>query len=1725
MDLGIWLRVEQNGLYWEVIIEPLMTFENGCPLPLKFGNKNLFRSTDRSLTVAAPIQHLPSSHIPLTSLAMSSATGNGNSITPSSSSTKHNNINSASFSVDLHDFEFESCEHCRPKDTDIESKSHFSGISQLTSKCSPSSVVFHPLFHKKDFDIPLNDETWNSVDVSWKDMNSWAISLPLCCSKSPLVSRCRLQTRSLPVRSMNTPRRLHFRIHLQQQFLNDQPSSYRLRVCPVLRVLNHSRNTCKVLLRSRDLSLSEHGAFSPTAMTSASVVGGPESVSPFSPAPVHTQIESPAHQSKWASSAIQLELPPFKARSFFNNPARLGFIQSISNEQEEQKRMFAQKQEKKKKQRFKIDVPSMPNEEPLPDFVSSNCECKISGCWSKPHTLSNSICNDDNVAEDVDNYPFMCATTNESAPTGYVASQYRTIPSSSGIGVSIQRPLIIRNETGTPLQLLLSTTVQPKHSTRTPEHPRLIPKCKNLSSSAKWIDMLHNPKKRRDNGGFSEFLKNEVAKDKNSYIDSGHGLTLNEFYSRIAPRSSVSRTKFLPTDTYAFEDLPWNRVFMMPMTGAIGTKTQSERCFVDLPLTKEEADKINSQSPFANQTLPTKNILPCIFTTHPIAETGQVVLLIRPRVVIINTTGHDMLVADAGFNSSVRQKSLCAHVRCNKNDESIPVPLSTTSASLPPPAGMTKIEHEIGRRRAKKYVTGTDTICSKFRLTFFEPNALFNPTEPMIRSRRPAGSCDSAWDWSQLLEIEPIESSMDGDESQPFVSRRIIHFNLSHQDFGNILLKCETVLCFATQQFSVIISQSLPQVTFLNHSSHMLRLQTGSIEIPPTVNTENYVSGYVLPPHSRCELMKDMIFDNPSRSGIMSVLPCNQGQAFPIDRWLPQDDLPFDNGVISSMSESWVMLFSYRSHKTRSEISSVPIRCVRGRHIVDKDLSLVAQVSSNGPCMTIDIIDDNCIDVIPHQESYMPMSMRFNVDSCIVRLFDSGNFHSMENKNTTASDSDNSNFDQSSSFLLSQHDASADFDLPPSSSIATESVSTSRNKRPSIAEKTNSKGTARDSGDVVHLENIDVSEKPKVLISKSICAIQITDLCGSLNQSLKKMRYLTEEYEDEETKMEDFAEHKRNFYDSVMVLNVNMKELRLEENIDDNSDVEFAGCIVLADSSNEKSAVSLLATLTSARDSNLPMNIQRCRISMGDACSVSLEDSLIWKLQTAAVDIGAAIESVSTAFSNADCLNQDSVFSNPLEIIPIPVCHSPEFVSARLGPLLWSEAANVKSLDDLYFVEDLDVSYLSILVSFRLTKPVFVSTSEAPITLAPVKVSQELLTSEKLMSRVSRGFVQDAVLRSPLLVGSLQVLGNPTGLLRSVGSGISSIWKQPAAAIRNGKGVTRAFVAVFKGASDALSTVSMSTLSSIQGLTLSIGRNMDLISQAAVSTSTNDENQIPIRSFVENISKNEELEQKDEMKPLIQSRGLFGGLKSGLSAFGSGLKGMGSMFSEPIRRGKESNWSVNEVATGVGTGIASAVTAPVGGVFNLMAETTRGVMESSGLSSKHSSPNIIKQVPLLWKSVNLKRTLMMRSDCFNSNTFLVTSANPGDISPYLLFCYNNHSFSDYKKERKNPSKHSKHQILDLHKIIDKKMGNLMTGDDNDVNSSVSSLSPTMMIDSINQFHVGNFDNSIILELVRMEGRKQKMGSLELKFEDARKAMEFLTIISFYGPSKKGDDKI
>ncbi|XP_063307280.1 intermembrane lipid transfer protein VPS13B isoform X1 [Pelobates fuscus] len=244
----------------------------------------------------------------------------------------------------------------------------------------------------------------------------------------------------------------------------------------------------------------------------------------------------------------------------------------------------------------------------------------------------------------------------------------------------------------------------------------------------------------------------------------------------------------------------------------------------------------------------------------------------------------------------------------------------------------------------------------------------------------------------------------------------------------------------------------------------------------------------------------------------------------------------------------------------------------------------------------------------------------------------------------------------------------------------------------------------------------------------------------------------------------------------------------------------------------------------------------------------------------------------------------------------------------------------------------LTVQPVNLLVSIHASLKLYIASDHTPLSFSVFERGPIFTTARQLIHALAMHYAAGALFRAGWVVGSLEILGSPASLVRSIGNGIADFFRLPYEGLTRGPG---AFVSgVSRGTTSFVKHISKGTLTSLTNLATSLARNMDRLSL--------DE---------------EHYNRQEEWRRQLPDN-LGEGLKQGLSRLGISLLGaIAGIVDQPMQnfqRTSEAQASAGHkakgVISGVGKGIVGVFTKPIGGAAELVSQTGYGILHGAGLS-------------------------------------------------------------------------------------------------------------------------------------------------------------------------------
>uniref|UniRef100_UPI0037E89457 intermembrane lipid transfer protein VPS13B-like isoform X1 n=1 Tax=Semicossyphus pulcher TaxID=241346 RepID=UPI0037E89457 len=246
-------------------------------------------------------------------------------------------------------------------------------------------------------------------------------------------------------------------------------------------------------------------------------------------------------------------------------------------------------------------------------------------------------------------------------------------------------------------------------------------------------------------------------------------------------------------------------------------------------------------------------------------------------------------------------------------------------------------------------------------------------------------------------------------------------------------------------------------------------------------------------------------------------------------------------------------------------------------------------------------------------------------------------------------------------------------------------------------------------------------------------------------------------------------------------------------------------------------------------------------------------------------------------------------------------------------------------------LQRLTIQPVNLLVSIHASLKLYIASDHTPLSFSLFERGPLCTTARQLVHALAMHYAAGALFRAGWVVGSLEILGSPASLVRSIGNGVSDFFRLPYEGLTRGPG---AFVSgVSRGTTSFVKHISKGTLTSITNLATSLARNMDRLS----------------------LDEEHYTRQEEWRRQLPESLG--DGLRQGLSRLGISLLGaIAGIVDQPMQNFQRS-WEMQSsagskakgVISGVGKGIVGVFTKPIGGAAELVSQTGYGILHGAGL--------------------------------------------------------------------------------------------------------------------------------------------------------------------------------
>ncbi len=212
-------------------------------------------------------------------------------------------------------------------------------------------------------------------------------------------------------------------------------------------------------------------------------------------------------------------------------------------------------------------------------------------------------------------------------------------------------------------------------------------------------------------------------------------------------------------------------------------------------------------------------------------------------------------------------------------------------------------------------------------------------------------------------------------------------------------------------------------------------------------------------------------------------------------------------------------------------------------------------------------------------------------------------------------------------------------------------------------------------------------------------------------------------------------------------------------------------------------------------------------------------------------------------------------------------------------------------------------------------------------------------SAARLADAVVAHYASQVLLQAAWVLGSLGILGNPAGLVRSVHSGLRDLAALPLQGLRRGP---RAFLSgLRRGTASFVRHVSAGALTSVSGLAWTLGRNVETLSLD------------PTHAHFTHASRRD--------PPAHVASALAGGCAGLAFSLVSAVAGLVDQPMQPLLTPERA--TAQGVLAGVSRGLLGMVMKPVGGALDLVRRTSQGLLASTGLKPlvQRRAPPVTRQ--------------------------------------------------------------------------------------------------------------------------------------------------------------------
>ncbi|XP_053671577.1 intermembrane lipid transfer protein VPS13B [Anopheles nili] len=228
---------------------------------------------------------------------------------------------------------------------------------------------------------------------------------------------------------------------------------------------------------------------------------------------------------------------------------------------------------------------------------------------------------------------------------------------------------------------------------------------------------------------------------------------------------------------------------------------------------------------------------------------------------------------------------------------------------------------------------------------------------------------------------------------------------------------------------------------------------------------------------------------------------------------------------------------------------------------------------------------------------------------------------------------------------------------------------------------------------------------------------------------------------------------------------------------------------------------------------------------------------------------------------------------------------------------------------------------LAVLLSVHACMRLYIALDHSPLEFAAFERRSVRSLPVKFGNAVGMHYLSGAIFGGGWVIGSLEILGSPSGLARSVTSGLRDFVSLPVQGLF--RGPWGFLVGVTQGSASLIRNITAGTVNSVTKLAQSVSRNLDRLTLDS-----------------EHVQRTDALRRR-------RPQGMTDGFTQGLTGLGISLLGaVGGLAHHPLQATNPFG-----VVTGMGKGIVGALAKPISGAAELVALTGQGMLQSVGYNT------------------------------------------------------------------------------------------------------------------------------------------------------------------------------